>query len=233
MAFFLLESDDETERTRRRKNNDTSNKNEDEGQEDQGSEGQEDEANIHPEVSREERRAGLVLGGKAVSVLHLLAGCRKQLPLCATTRMMSTHDIPQLLASLLYMKPWKMQQGSHAYVFEDSEWRRRTSKDPPLLSTECQLWATLQTLLFDSDCITMYEINNVRKNVLLKLRGHLNEAALAQIPSLEHLARWLAALPLTQPQQPHPPPLIMTLPQVCSLSYSTIPMVTLAYSLHG
>ncbi|XP_050688240.1 zinc finger MYND domain-containing protein 10-like isoform X3 [Eriocheir sinensis] len=193
----------------------TSTQKDDEGKENQKSDEREDgKENIHHEVSQEERRAGLVLGGKAVAVLHLLAGCRKHLPLCATTRMMSTHDIPQLLASLLCMQPWKTQQTGDVYVFEDSEWQRRTPKDPPLSRTECQMWATLQTLLFDADCITMYEINSARKNVLLKLSGRLNEAALAQIPSLEHLARWLAALPLTQPQQPHPPPLITTLPQL-------------------
>lgn len=168
-----------------------------------------------------------------MAVLHLLAGCRKHLPLCATTRMMSTHDIPQLLASLLYMQPWKTQQTGDVYVFEDSEWQRRTPKDPPLSRTECQMWATLQTLLFDVDCITMYEINNARKNVLLKLCGRLNEAALAQIPSLEHLARWLAALPLTQPQQPHPPPLITTLPQVSNFPYPPIYKYFCSFSLHG
>lgn len=128
--------------------------------------------------------------------------------------MMSTHDIPQLLASLLYVQPWKTHHNGNEFVFENGEWQQKTPKDPPLSSTECQMWATLQTLLFDSECITMYEISSARKNVFLKLRGHLSEAALAQIPSLEHLARWLAALPLTQPQQAHPPPLITTLTQV-------------------
>lgn len=167
-------------------------------------------------MSREERRAGLVLGAKAVAVLHLLAGCRNHLPLCATTRLMSTHDVPQLLATLLYMLPWKTHHEDVVYVFQDSEWRERIAQDPPLSRTECQIWATLQTLLFDPECITMYEINSARRNVLLKLRGHLNEAALSQVPSLEHIARWLATLAITPPQQAQPPPLITTLPQVSS-----------------
>ena len=169
-------------------------------------------------MRREERRAGLVLGAKAVAVLHLLAGCRKHLPLCATTRLMSTHDVPQLLATLIDMLPWKTHHKDVAYVFEDSEWQERTAKAPPLSRIECQIWTTLQTLLFDSECINMYEINSVRRNVLLKLRGYLNEAVLSQVPSLEHIAQWLATLAITAPQQAHPPPLITTLPQVSKLS---------------
>lgn len=177
------------------------------------------EESIYQEVSREERRAGLVLGAKAVAVLHLLTACRKHLPLCATTRLMSTHDVPQLLATLLCVLPWKTHHKEAVYIFEDSEWRERTAQDPPLSQIECQIWATLQTLLFDRECITMYEINSARRNVLLKLRGHLNEAALSQVPSLEHIARWLATLAITAPQQAHPPPLITTLPQVSSFPY--------------
>ncbi|MPC37859.1 Zinc finger MYND domain-containing protein 10 [Portunus trituberculatus] len=171
------------------------------------------EPNIHQEVSREERRAGLVLGAKAVAILHLLAGCQKHLPLCATTRLMNTHDVPQLLATLLYIQPWKAYHKDVMHIFEDSEWQERTPKAPPLSCTECQMWATLQTLLFDSDSIRMYEINTARRNVLLKLRGHLDEAALSQVPSLEHIARWLATLAISAPQLSHPPPLITTLPQ--------------------
>uniref|UniRef100_A0A0P4W2S5 Zinc finger MYND domain-containing protein 10 n=2 Tax=Scylla olivacea TaxID=85551 RepID=A0A0P4W2S5_SCYOL len=172
------------------------------------------ESNIQQEVTKEERRAGLVLGAKAVTVLHLLAGCRKHLPLCATTRLMNTHDVPQLLATLLYMEPWKTYHKDVVHIFEDSEWQKRTAKAPPLSHTECQMWATLQILLFDSDSINMYEINTARRNVLLKLRGHLDEAALSQVPSLEHIARWLATLAITAPQQARPPPLITTLPQL-------------------
>ncbi|XP_045137573.1 zinc finger MYND domain-containing protein 10-like isoform X2 [Portunus trituberculatus] len=172
------------------------------------------EPNIHQEVSREERRAGLVLGAKAVAILHLLAGCQKHLPLCATTRLMNTHDVPQLLATLLYIQPWKAYHKDVMHIFEDSEWQERTPKAPPLSCTECQMWATLQTLLFDSDSIRMYEINTARRNVLLKLRGHLDEAALSQVPSLEHIARWLATLAISAPQLSHPPPLITTLPQL-------------------
>ncbi|XP_063862766.1 uncharacterized protein LOC135102044 isoform X1 [Scylla paramamosain] len=97
------------------------------------------------------------------------------------------------------MEPWKTYHKDVVHIFEDSEWQKRTAKAPPLSHTECQMWATLQILLFDSDSINMYEINTARRNVLLKLRGHLDEAALSQVPSLEHIARWLATLAITAP----------------------------------
>ncbi|XP_071547585.1 zinc finger MYND domain-containing protein 10 [Panulirus ornatus] len=165
------------------------------------------------EVRREERRVGMVLGCRAVSVIQLLASCRERLPLCATTRLMHTHDVPQLLASLLYLAPWRTEQqvGEEQLVFEDGVWAGQRGA---LSRSECQAWATLHTLLMDRETLAMYEVSSGRRAALLKLRGRLNDAALAQMPALEPLARWLAALALTAPQQARPPPLVTTVAQL-------------------
>ena len=59
------------------------------------------------EIKNEVKRAQLLLGQKAVSLLQLSAMQRSRLPLCATTRLSATHDVPQLIATLLYSSPWK------------------------------------------------------------------------------------------------------------------------------
>ncbi|XP_069990715.1 zinc finger MYND domain-containing protein 10 [Penaeus vannamei] len=172
----------------------------------------------HAEVEREERRVRLTLGCRAVSVLHMLSSCRQRLPLCATTRLTATHDVVQLLATLLCTSPWKTQHRGKPYVFEDGQWAERGAEGqdggPALSRTECQIWATLHTLLLDPETLAMYEINSRRRSGLLKLRGLLGDAALAQVPALEPLAKWLASLAFVTPQAPRPPPLVTSVAQV-------------------
>nr|XP_053633499.1 zinc finger MYND domain-containing protein 10-like [Cherax quadricarinatus] len=175
---------------------------------------EENQKSVVMEVSSEERRVGLALGCRAAGVIHLLASCRQRLPLCATTRLLQTHDVPQLLASLLYLAPWRAQLGSRLYVFQEGQWVEQQGEAPALTPTECQLWAALHTLLMDQETLAMYEVSSGRRAALLKLRGRLNAAALAQVPSLESLSRWLATLALTAPQQARPPPLVTTVSQL-------------------
>ncbi|XP_042217854.1 zinc finger MYND domain-containing protein 10-like [Homarus americanus] len=172
------------------------------------------EEGLVKEVDGEERRVGLVLGCRAAAILHLLSSCLGRLPLCATTRLLHTHDVPQLLASLLHLSPWRMTHAGGRYVFQETEWVEEKEPAPPLSRTECQLWAALHALLMDRETLAMYEVNSGRRAALLKLRGHLNDAALAQVPALEPLARWLAALTLTAPQEARPPPLVTTISQL-------------------
>nr|XP_045595821.1 zinc finger MYND domain-containing protein 10-like [Procambarus clarkii] len=177
------------------------------------SESEEKQDSIVREVSREERRVGLVLACRAAAVIQLLACCRRRLPLCATTRLLHTHDVPQLLASLLHLAPWRTLHNGHNYVFQEGQWVEQGDA-APLTPTECQLWTALYSLLMDRETLAMYEVSSGRRTALLKLRGRLSAAALAQVPALEPLARWLAALALTAPQQARPPPLVTTIAQL-------------------
>lgn len=166
------------------------------------------------EVVREKTRLGLVLGCRAVSVLHLLASCHKKLPLCVITRLMATHDVPQLLAQVLDILPWQRQENGHQYVFEEGKWQKVGKDTPPLSRLECQAWAALASLLLDQEALSGYEISSGRRAALLRLQPRLQQAALIQVPALEPFACWLATLAMSPPQPVKPPPLITTLAQV-------------------
>lgn len=166
------------------------------------------------EVVREKTRLGLMLGCRAVAVLHLLASCHKKLPLCVITRLMATHDVPQLLAQVLEISPWQRQQNGHQYVFEEGEWRMLGKDAPPLSRPECQAWAALASLLLDPEALSGYEISSGRRAALLRLQPRLQQAALIQVPALEPLAYWLSTLAMSPPQPVKPPPLVTTLAQV-------------------
>ena len=47
------------------------------------------------------------IGIKCISILRYLAEFSENLPLCVLSRMLSTHDVPYLLAQLIEKQPWK------------------------------------------------------------------------------------------------------------------------------
>ncbi|KAK7083413.1 hypothetical protein SK128_010651, partial [Halocaridina rubra] len=172
---------------------------------------------IYGEVFNEERRVQMALSCRSVTVIHLLAECRSRLPLCATSSLLRTHDVPQLLTSLLHLTPWKTTHEGQEYYFQEGRWIAKndmTHDMGPVSRFECQIWVSLYSLLMDRESLSMYEITSSRRSSLLKLQGLLNETLLSQLPILEPFARWLASLSLYVPQQERPPPLVMTVRQL-------------------
>ncbi|CAL4125345.1 unnamed protein product, partial [Meganyctiphanes norvegica] len=152
------------------------------------------------EVKREERRTALVLGARGVGILQLLATHRNKLALCTVRRLLSTHDVPQLLAQLLNDNPWKTTApDGQPQFFDNGVWMPQEDMNR-LTQTECQMLVTLHCLLLDRETVAFYELNSVRRGALLKLRPLLREEILNQIPALEGFARWLAALAMFVPQ---------------------------------
>ncbi|XP_064091263.1 LOW QUALITY PROTEIN: zinc finger MYND domain-containing protein 10-like [Macrobrachium nipponense] len=178
--------------------------------------GEETVSTIQGEVSEEKNRLCMVLACRSVAVIQLLTACRSKLPLCAMTSLLQTHDVPQLLATLLQLTPWKATHKDTAYDFQDGQWVTEKDAKPsgPVNRIEGQIWVTLYTLLMDQETLSMYELSQGRRAALLKIRGKLNEALLSHLPVLEPFAKWLSALALTTPQQARPPPLVTTVRQL-------------------
>lgn len=49
------------------------------------------------------------IGMRCISILHYLIEILDNLPLCAISRLLATHDVPYLLAQLIENQPWKKQ----------------------------------------------------------------------------------------------------------------------------
>ncbi|XP_068213775.1 zinc finger MYND domain-containing protein 10 [Palaemon carinicauda] len=171
---------------------------------------------IQKEVTDEENRLGMVLAFRSVAVIQLLTACRSKLPLCAMTSLLQTHDVPQLLATLLELSPWETLHEDTLYHFQDGQWVREkdTEQSSPVNQIEGQIWVTLYTLLMDQESLSMYELSRGRRAALLKIRGKLNEELLSHLPVLEPFGKWLSALAITTPQQARPPPLVTTVRQL-------------------
>ncbi len=68
-----------------------------------------------------------------------------------------------------------------------------------LTRLEGQVWIALYNLLMGSTTQEKYEFNTYNKNQVLKLRAHLSEVILDQIPSLGDLQRYLEHLAMMDP----------------------------------
>ncbi|XP_063217455.1 zinc finger MYND domain-containing protein 10 [Bacillus rossius redtenbacheri] len=143
-------------------------------------------------------------GLRCVTVLSYLAQNLRSLPLNATSLVFSVHDIPLLFANLIMCSPWlKTDSAGRTFKYEDGKWQQMAhTAGHKVTGHEGQVWIALRQLLLDPDTSAHYEINESRRNQLVKLQGHLTETLLDQLPPLVDLKGWLARLSLTG-QLPH------------------------------
>lgn len=64
---------------------------------------------------------------------------------------------------------------------------------------EGQVWLALYQLLLSPQCLQKYEYTDFKKNRITKLRAHLNEVVLDQMPHLVQLQRFLEQLSFMEP----------------------------------
>ena len=66
---------------------------------------------------------------------------------------------------------------------------------------EAQVWIALYDLLSKKVCTEKYEINNYRKNVIVKVADKISDDHIDQLPMLKMFKKWLLQLSIS----PTPP----------------------------
>lgn len=56
------------------------------------------------------------IGMRCISILHYLTEFLDNLPLCAVSRMLATHDVPYLFTQLIENQPWNKQNENGKYT---------------------------------------------------------------------------------------------------------------------
>ncbi len=133
------------------------------------------------EIQRHDRTTYFQIAMKCLSVLRYLSDHLVDLPLSMTSRMVVTHDVPELLVRCLVTRPWimrgrrrkeKQEEGCDDSVFQGSEWQ--PIHDPTELpKLEGQCWLALYNLLSKRQCAEKYELSEHRRDILLCLLPHL------------------------------------------------------------
>lgn len=82
----------------------------------------------------------------------------------------------------------------------EGKWQKISIEDRYLIpKIEGQIWLALYQLLLSPHCLQKYEYTDYNKNRITKLRAHLNEVVLDQMPHLVQLQRFLEQLSFMEP----------------------------------
>lgn len=155
------------------------------------------------ELQKQEKKLNFEICLKAVSLLRYITDDLESLPLSVMTRMLNTLDIPILLVQLVENPPWTKRKDGKVFKFIDSKWQELDFQESfKITKIEGQVWLALYTLLMNGKCQQKYDLNTNRKNSILKLRSHLNEVMLDQLPILVEMQRYLEHLSMMDPPAP-------------------------------
>ncbi|WAR26277.1 ZMY10-like protein [Mya arenaria] len=151
----------------------------------------------------------------SVSLLRYIVDHLEGLPLSVMTRLLNTHDIPQLLVQLIGTPPWSHRKDGKQYKYIDGKWVQVDFADSlKLTKIEGQVWLSIFQLLMSTACQQKYELDTYRKNTILKLRSFLTEPMLDQIPMLGELQRYLEHLSMMDPPAPRREVILEQVPEV-------------------
>ncbi|KAK3744597.1 hypothetical protein RRG08_062248 [Elysia crispata] len=152
------------------------------------------------ELEEQDRRLQFEISIKALSLLRYVTDHFDSVSLSVMTRVLNTHDIPILLVQLVESPPWTRKKDGKIYKFIEGKWQEVSFEDSlKLTKTEGQVWLALFHLLMEKDCQEKYDLNNYRKNTIIKLRSYLTEVLLDQLPVLGELQRYLEHLSIMDP----------------------------------
>ncbi|CAH1782565.1 unnamed protein product [Owenia fusiformis] len=153
------------------------------------------------ELQKQKRDMEFDICIKAVSILRYITDHMSSLSLSIMSRLLNTHDAPVLLVSLIDNPPWtRRKQDGEIEKYIDNKWVTVTYEDSlKLTKTEGQVWIALFHLLMEEECQRKYELTSFRKNIIMKLRSHLTEVLVDQMPVLGGMLRYLEHLSMMDP----------------------------------
>ena len=115
--------------------------------------------------------------------------------------MLNKHDFILILQQSVELAIWtKKDKEGKFYKYTDNKWKLVPLNERfQITKIEGQVWISLYELLLNPVCVSKYEYTEYKKNQILKLRSHLNEVVIDQIPNLAALQRFLENLAISEP----------------------------------
>lgn len=123
------------------------------------------------------------------------------LPFGVTNRILNKHDFVMILVQSIDLSLWsKTDKDGKLFKYIENKWKPVSANERfQLTKIEGQIWIALYELLLNPQCLQKYDYTEFKKNQILKLRSHLNEIIIDQIPNLGHLQRFLEQLAISEP----------------------------------
>ncbi|KAI9102704.1 hypothetical protein DFS34DRAFT_406158 [Phlyctochytrium arcticum] len=151
----------------------------------------------------------------SISIIRHLTTHISSLPHAVLTRILTKHDIPSALVWVLEKRCWERRrripanaQGRKGWIVERliegrGGWSEIEGDEVDRVGGwEAQAWLTLCNIFFNEDCRKCYNFSTVNHSNVLKLRAHITETLIDQLPPLGALLRFLEELSLYTPVEP-------------------------------
>ncbi|KAI6652304.1 Zinc finger MYND domain-containing protein 10-like [Oopsacas minuta] len=152
------------------------------------------------ELSGQDRNMKFQIITHCVTILRHLVYNLDSLPLGASRMILNTIDLPLQMVEMIEKQPWTRKEKEKVLKYWDGKWHIVPSEDRiKLTKTETQLWLIILQLLLAPECQSRYEYNDFKKNSILRLRSHIPEYLIDQLPSLVDLQRYLHNLSIMNP----------------------------------
>eukprot|EP00879_Flechtneria_rotunda_P023002 GHRR01024313.1.p1 GENE.GHRR01024313.1~~GHRR01024313.1.p1 ORF type:complete len:665 (+),score=279.07 GHRR01024313.1:673-2667(+) len=159
-----------------------------------------DTLGLSPVQELEEKRAETDFTAAlcGLTILRYLTDHITRLPLGVTNRLLGAHDAVMALLPLVEAPPWvRQRKRGKVEKFISSRWQEVLPADHLMITQlDGQVWLCLVNLLVDPACRAKYYMDDYRHSCILKLRRHLNELLLDQLPVLRQLSRVLDEMSL-------------------------------------
>ncbi|XP_071983852.1 zinc finger MYND domain-containing protein 10 [Engystomops pustulosus] len=167
------------------------------------------------EVQQQAEALDFDIALKCLSILRYITDHTDSLPLSVTTRLLNTHNLPCVLVELLHRRPWSRRSKGQLQKYEGGRWLPvPPDEQQKMTKLEGQVWLSLYNLLLRPECHNKYNLNSFSRGQLLKLRSHLTDVLVDQLPNLAELQRYLAHLSVSEPEPPRKELVLEQLPEV-------------------
>jgi hypothetical protein len=168
------------------------------------------------ELKRQFEDMEFQLSIRCLSIVRYLVDHMESVPLSVATRILNKHDFPSLYTTLLEDPPWtRRSDKGYMEKYVEGKWKVIPGEEKfQLTKTEAQVWLAVYQMLLNPYAQQKYEFNPANKNQILKIRAHLVEPYVDQIPNLADLQRYLEHLAIIDPPPPKPSVILEQVPEI-------------------
>lgn len=155
------------------------------------------ENNASNKLLKQRKHLEFIISTYCVSIIRFITQHLSKTSISIIERVINTNEMIMVLISLIIKKPWTKKtengniskyNGNNKFISIDRNNMFRLTK------IEGELWLSIYNLLLDKICANKYQLNNFRRNEILKLKPYLLPQIIDQLPILKGLKRTLEEL---------------------------------------
>ncbi|KAL9642555.1 hypothetical protein ABK040_011121 [Willaertia magna] len=135
-----------------------------------------------------------------LTIFRFLTDQLRELPPGIVNRILDKHDMIVTLVYIIDESPYKKKEKSGFKKYDGSKWCTVPYDEYLRVSQhEVQAWLAINNLIVDPETRNKYEYNSFRKETVSRLKKHLNDVLIDQVPVLVDLLKAVETLQVMNP----------------------------------